>query len=298
MLYNADRKFEYINFKSQDTVWAEVKGEWYFNRTRVIEEYLDKDVCDFTTTEIIGFLKSMSSPSSSYLNVIKAYLEGYARWCQSKGLIKDGQNHFSEITPEMVRDLCTNSTTLKNQILTKSELLDIINDINRPCDQFLALAVFEGIGGIKNKEFWHLKMDDFEGGYVNLCTGRRLKVSDKLVELARESSETFEDIAKHNFKPWDDRVLKARTNTADDETPAQMYRRIWLQLDRLSKEYGICMAAKSLKESGRIDMIKRLQAEGESPEDTYKAHYKEITDVYGKITSYAQYFDDYSWAFE
>lgn len=297
-MYNADRKREYINYKKQDVVNSQEKGAWYFNRVERIEEYLQKDVCDFTVKEIIGYLKSMQSPSQQYLSIIKSYFEQYTRWCQQNNLVKDGQNHFEEITSKMIRENCTNTTTIKRQTVTKSDLMGMLNDISRPCDRFLALAIFEGLGGVKYKEFWNLRVEDFKNGTVTLCTGRKLEVSEKLLMCAKVSSETFKDTQFTKFKESDDRILKARSNTKDEETPPQLYRRIWLQLDRLSKEYGPAFSQRGLKESGRIQMIKDLRKDGETIEETIKNNIKAIEYRYGKIRTLSGWLEDYEWAFE
>ena len=302
-MYNADRKKEYIDFKKQEIVNSQEKGEWYFNRAEKIEEYLEKDVCDFTIKEIIGYLKSMQSPSQQYLMVLKCYFEAYTRWCQQNNLVKDGQNHFEEITAKMIREYCTNTVTIKKQIITKSELMDLLNDIKRPCDKFLVLAIFEGLGGVKYKELWNLKMENFvhKGNKieVDLCTERKLEVSEKLLQYAEVSSQTFDDIQGYKFRPEDDRILKARTNSKDIETPPMLYRRIWLQLDRLSKDYGPALSQKGLKESGRIQMIKDLKKDDETLEETIINNKAAIEKRYGRLSSsIVAWIEDYGWMFE
>ena len=299
-MYNEKQKLEFIEFKKRDNDDSEAKGGGYFNRTEVIERYLEKDACDFTYVEIINYFKSVSTPSTQFLIVIKNYLEQYTRWCLQNGFVKDGQNHYEEVTTDILRDICTNSHTLKKRIISKSALMDTINDITRPCDKFLVLAIFEGLGNVRYADFWYLTMDDFDGEYVQLKKQqRKLKVSPELIELAKISSETYEDIGSFNdFKASDNRIIKARSNTKDIESPAQLYRRIWLQLDRLTKQFGIFMSAKGLKESGRIDMLKNLRINNESIAETYRRNKEDIEKRYGKVQSIPAWIEEYNWAFE
>ena len=255
------------------------------------EEELGKDVSNFTVKEILDYYKSLFSHSADTLNVLNGRLRAYAEWCLRHNLIKDNQNHFEEISPELLYQ-CVNQGFYDQGIVSRSDLLVQIRRFKNYCDKFLVLGIFEGLQGKGMCDFWDLTIDDFEGNIVTLKTNRKLVVSDELVSYARKSSEEYDfysvsgsgETQDFRFKEGDERIIKAMWNTVvPKETDTILARRMLNKLCRLQKEYDAPYTRVLLHESGRINMIKELQEENESWEDTWNRCQGELDYRYGKV---------------
>ena len=58
----------------------------------------------------------------------------------TKSLLKDNQNHYNEITPDLLIT-CINSGLAQASIVTRDELCDIIDHMDNACDAFFILAL-------------------------------------------------------------------------------------------------------------------------------------------------------------
>ena len=124
------------------------------------------------------------------------------------------------------------------------------------------LALFEGIDGEKYCELVNLKMSDFDGNKVKLCTGRELTVSSKLVSLAKEANETlrYYSIASNGARSFpfleEDVIIKNYPNCKSND-PYAKSKRIYGRVSRNLKEMGVkeYMKPKSFLDSGKIDYI-------------------------------------------
>ena len=176
-----------------------------------------------------------------------------------QNLVLDCQNHFAEIPSSSLINYI-NALALKKSIITRKTLYELIDNIINPSDAFIMLALFEGIEGENYCELVNLKMSDFNGNKVKLCTGRELTISSKLVALAEESNIEMEycSLAKERKFPFlnEDLIIKNYPNCRLDD-PYNKGRRIYGRVKRNFTEIGIdkYMKPKSLVDSGKIDYI-------------------------------------------
>ena len=96
-MYNEERKRQYIEMKESNVTLPFRALERLFNQTEPFEEKNGKDVCEWTTTEILDFYKYLDQYSLSSLVVINSNLCLYTNWCLIEMLIPDCQNHYLEI---------------------------------------------------------------------------------------------------------------------------------------------------------------------------------------------------------
>lgn len=275
-----------------------------FQQIAELEDRLGKDACDFTSAEILGYYKSLCTTSINYLVVINSQLKLYAAWCQQNNMLIDYQNHYAELDVDVLRG-CLNVGLQQEIIITREELLHIIEALENPSDKFLCLAVFEGILGPTKEELRHIRIEDFENGEVTLYgrdgkSTRRLTVSDELIGLAKESASTYEYVQftegkrVYYYHAQDPNVLKRFANSSGPCISSHSLQdkmvRIKKELDSPAFVYGY------LFESGRLQRINELIKSGRC-ESAYDAlSNPAITYRYGAVHSksgYVELYKDY-----
>lgn len=312
-MYNEELKRRYIEENSYKYRSEQFERYITFKFTQVepFERMWEKDVGTFTVSEIITFYKTLCYSSLNTILVLNWEFRKYGNFCLANNLLPDMQNHFMEITPEILSQ-CINVGDIRQKFITRKDLENELQELYNPSEQFLAMAIFEGLHGIEYCELVNLMPSDFDAknNLVHLCTGRELKVSDQLISYAKESAEEYnhyiyDSKARFNITKYDEsdrHVLKKARNNRGSGSTAQA-RRILNTLVRIKKYTGNPVyAAKPLMESGRIYMIYGLMQ---------KQKYKDIKDCiiknknaifyrYGRIPSvsnwimrYGEFFQKY-----
>jgi len=260
-MYNENIKTRYIQEKENTTSTPKGYLNRQFNKTESFEERFGKDICNFTVYEIIDLYKTLNISSLDSLVVLNSHLSLYTQWCIQHNLVTDCQNHFLEIDNNSLINYI-NTAVFEKSIITKSTLYGWISQLDNVSDAFIMLALFEGIKGKEFCELVNLKMSDFNGNKVKLCTGRELTVSDKLVSLAEESDSTmiYYSVTAGKKKKTsfldEDLIIKNYPNCKDTDSFYQG-RRIYRRLLRNFESMGVSkwMRPNSLVDSGKIDFI-------------------------------------------
>ena len=310
-MYNEELKLRYLGDAETRNENIMATGKVMFNRVGPAEVALRKDCCNFSFDDIIEMYSGLMSHSLDSLLNLNSQLKLYTAYCLERGYVTDGINHYAEVSKKDVLK-CVNVGQRNGQIISRDELLSLFNytsfGVSDDCDRFVLLALFEGIGGPGLKEFMHLSMKDFKGNEVHLNSGRVLTVSDKLLSLAKSSSEQYSRdpymrsvnsrTEKVLLDLTDPSILKQRRNVRKELTVQTNIRRIQTMLSALKERTGaIALTRTSLTESGRIDMIGKLMVESKNTDwrDVYKKNVELIEQRYvssriNKLSSYdAQY---------
>ena len=186
-IYNHERKDWYIESVS-DHVGTARNIENMFAKAKNYEELYGKDLCNWNIKEIIRFMKTLGTTSRSLIfNYISVYKK-YTDFCIYHKMVDDNINHYEEITHEMI-DNATNKAKLRQEIITREELLKGIEKLNDSSDKFLLLAIFEGVMGTSFSELRNVHTTDIEGNKLKLCTGREIEISNALKRIAYEAAE-------------------------------------------------------------------------------------------------------------
>lgn len=186
-VYNLDGKEEFID--SIDM--SQYPPRWWerlFEKSGLLESKLDKDIYNFTTPEILTFYKYLDLNSFESLMIINTNLVKYGNWALNNNLIVDGQNHFLQISNEVLRD-CVNETGINKSVISEEQLQKLMGQVNNPLDKFVIYCIWEGIKGKEYSEILELKMSDINTSTreVTLCTGRVIKVSERFIAIAKET---------------------------------------------------------------------------------------------------------------
>ena len=261
-IYNKDIKERYIKEKNEITILPDSYLERLFKKTEIFETKLNKDVSNFTFYEIEEMYKTWSMNSLASLQVINSHLSMYTQWCLQQSLVLDSQNHYLEFTKDKMVEYI-NLIVAKKKFITRLQLIEMISQLPNASDEFLLLALFEGISGKEYCELTNLKKTDFNGNEVTLCTGRKIKISNVLLNLAEEAGNTYEYYPvnsdkreKFPFDLSDEKIIKDYYNAEESTSDFQMGRRIYRKLRRIFAFLGIeYMSANALVESGKVHFI-------------------------------------------
>lgn len=303
---NEDVKREYIEECMENNELAEKELTTTFNNISGFEKVYNKDCCCFTSSEIMGFYKSLGTASLVYLMVLNNQLERYTEFCLRKTLVADGQNHYSDIDNETLGE-CLNKALAEAKIISWEQLVIDIggNLFNNEADKCLALALFEGICGQEYCELVNLNISQLsKDGMLTLSSGRRLKASKLLIKYMKSSTEEYTFVTygskalNRNYKPDDTNVFKEALNANESKTGNDLARRrqqLKRKLDNMRDVSNSPAYSKSgLIQSGRIDMIKTFMKTDELDATEAILKYRdEIEYRYGKIPSIPRFLIQY-----
>lgn len=284
-MYNESRKKQYINIRESSATLPQNALERLFNSTESFEEKFKKDVCEWTTKEILDFYKYLDQYSLSSLVVINSNLSLYTTWCLTETLVPDGQNHFLEIRPDMLNS-CVNKEYLNSLIISREDLIANIDRLPNYVDRYMFLAFYEGICGPMYTEMTHLRIGDIVGNDANLYNGRVVQISDKLKEIiefaANETQyQTYgrtgrvikmseEEPSNYIFKM----TSKVKGGNRNDGLMVQIVNR---RFDAAKKYLGLPnkVTAKTITLSGKLSFINKIMEMTELPLDRVIVDYKD-----------------------
>lgn len=297
VFYNHDWKERY--FKEREKSYQKIRliMRTFFNTTKAFEENLRKDCSNFTTSEILNMYSLCATRSWEQLLNFNSQLKIYTAWCIKEGLVSDNQNHYEELDKNDMYG-CLNLGMKESMILTRRELEQSLQSMPNPSEQFLVLAFFEGIGGAAYKDFYQLEPTQFKGSKVDLGD-RILEITDLLYEKAMESAHEYKKYnmdgpLRTGYRLDDPYVLKDSSN-ADTDSVDKNTRRIQRRLVMLENNYGKAYGYVGLKNSGRIDMLKRFMEEDKSTDirETYEKHKLEMEIRYGRLQRIYRWIEEY-----
>ena len=290
-MYNEEQKRRYIAENPAAEKW--------FENTEEYEEANGRDLYDFTTPMILEMYKMFMTSSIDRLAMANSVFSRYADWALTNTLIRDGQNHFDEITVPILSNCIDRKAT---DLITREELAHQVSRLHNGLDKYVFWALFEGLKGNEFCEITSLRWEDIDvkNKTAKLCTGRTVKVSDEFIAAAEMSrnedtyhayTENYEDgAAARVVEPerpmtgdvWKIPVKKNVVNTSYSRGK-QCYKIIIRCINYLGYPRGY-FTAKYLWDSGVMDYIYRLAEEhGIKPLDVMYKHIDELHAQYNFI---------------
>lgn len=265
-MYNEERKLRYIEENKNRNLELEKVITKHFNTTAPYEEELEKDLCEFTSTEAVAFYKQRGSSSLETLMMVNSYSKTYTDWCLSHGYVKDMQNHFTELTYDLLHKECTNSWIKDKQIFTRDEVIKICDRLSNPSDKFMVLALFEGICGQSVCDISNVSLENLKGNVLTTYSNKQITISDTLIKYLCDACNEYEympyagpGVREHYYYDMHDpRAIKRMYNSNKEETDCAWRHRIGAKLRRVNEKLNIDLGTKSLLYSGAIDYIREL----------------------------------------
>lgn len=272
-MYNSLQKERYISDKESDTILAEGFLDRIFNKSESFEEELQKDICQFTTSEILDFYKVLNVRSlDSLLNYHSQYLS-YGSWCMQQSLIPDGINHFNELNLDILKN-CVNKAAMEDSIITEEQLYEILSKLINPRDQFVLIMLFETGKSTNQENIFYAKLSDIneETKTMKLHDGREVNISYRLIGIAENASkDSYYEIynpspnAPSPRRPLEDNgYIFKDTTSARSADVIQRMNRLNRSMSTALKYLGYKKSWTKLNtfaESGIIHEIKKLQTE-------------------------------------
>jgi len=261
-MYNQELKERYRIEKESYTTVSAYYFSSLFKRTEPFEEQLDKDVCNFTTYEIINMYKTLAMMSLDTIATMNSNLSMYTQWCIQQNLVNDYQNHYLEINRDMMASF-VNKLAMDKKVVSRKQVLEWCQQLPNPSDSFCLLGLFEGIRGGGYLELALAKMEDFNNNIFIAYNGREIKVSSTLIEYAKQSDETLEyqsisqNMAKEVTLIDNGRIIKDYPNIRRSDSMPVLRRRTQARLARIFDYVGILdyMNGNDIRMSGVVEMV-------------------------------------------
>ena len=289
-MYNDEQKRRYIEINSAAEPW--------FRLTEEFEKDNGKDIYDFTTPQILDMYRLFVTTSLERLILANSVFTRYAEWALKNTLVRDGQNHFAELTPTIL-NTCIDKNG--NDLITRDELRKLVSRLQNPLDKYVFWALFDGLKGHDFREVTNLKWDDIdkENNTARLCTGRTVHVSNELIDAASQSKDediyyvysnpdadpgdTKKPIAPERKMVGDVWKVSVKKNIADsDKSRGRQCYEIVIRCARYLGRTKGYFSTKYLWDSGIMEYIYKLADEyGIKPVDVLYDHVDELHAQYG-----------------
>ena len=276
-MYNEERKRQYLQEKSAQSIIANnLELAMVMAETR--EKEYDRDMAEWTVSEIISFFKYYSSTSVQTLVQLKNSIEGYVDWCIMNGLVMDNQNHYRDISIDTLCS-CVDLSALRRTVMFRDDFLSQIRTLPNFRDQFLLLGLYEGIS---SKYIDQVKRSDFVRDILILPNGQQQTVSKELlniVNLADEETECMSMGSKYKnefgytnpsnissesrsqfaesceYLDGDTLVRDVVSSRRPKLKPRTGIALIGIRMRQCNNYLGVNWTIKNIKESGRLQMI-------------------------------------------
>lgn len=198
-LYNPELKIAYLKDYdgtegSKRTIYFE-----FINSGRIEKQY-NKDLYAFNDVEISNLLRSIGFSSDMTIRRALSTYKNYVDWCilnGQRGKYESGVNYIEIFQNKADLTRYISNRKVRNKILSKSEIEDVIDALVNPVDKALIYSFYNLIGGKAAYEIRSLKKSDID------ATNRIIKL-------------TNEDGNIRYFKP-DERLLNLLLSAAEQE---------------------------------------------------------------------------------
>lgn len=210
--------------------------ESLFNKMESFENFYNKDCSVFTKEEIMNAFAGIGTFSISTLRGYKSLLTTYTDWAITTGIAVTGINGYTLLnsTEDLVK--CVGDDLNEYRLLTEEKLQEMLNNILNPSDQYLVLALYEGIRGEDYKELLNLHEEDIDiknHKFYLRDTDRTVDVPAQLVHYALEAINTYDYTAcktvggrmvNANLDPSDVTPIKGRVSSSKTTTQTKVKR--------------------------------------------------------------------------
>lgn len=288
-MYNEERKERYLKYAidvySDDNV-RNIRS--LFNKTESVEKLFNKDVAEFSYIEISNMYSLFSYADEYTYSNINSKLTAYCEWANANNLVPDGCNHYREFVMEDLRKY-VNKWLESQRYLTCADLRKFVSEINNPRDQFLIVCLFE-IGKSEHfADIMSMKIDDIDeqSNTVILYSGRRARVSNYLIEIAKQANEEMRYYfpRSEKTKPLEPSpfIFKKIVGTVGSNDPMTVNKLCAKIVRNCVEACGMYngINTSSIAVSGQLEMIRRRAKELGIDKRTYIIdHFKELQTQY------------------
>ena len=267
--YNEELKKRYITEKEKYLSVSSNYIDVQFRKSSETEIELNKDLSNWTVYEIIEYYKLLNMTSYESLLCLNSIFSQYTQFCLENSLVKDNQNHYLECTQEILSG-CINKAILDKKIVSKEDVLQWLDELPNPKDQFILLSLFEYGKSRDFKDLVYARNEDYDESQGTLkLIDRTVKISDRLGNIIYncQKESLYYSISGNEKKkmPLNDYgfIIKSYPNQNIKLSDFQRGRNIYIACQRMFDYLGVgeWMSSNSVAESGKLHMIKERAAE-------------------------------------
>lgn len=302
-MFNEERKKEFQSHKMDMATYNDYYIFNAFGKTEKFEKELNRDACNFSTSEIKDMYKRLNFNYYNTILMFNSLMVSYTDWCFKKGYVTDSQNHYTEFDSETLSEL-VNKYVLTSRVVSRETVINWCSILPNYVDKFLVLGIFEGIAGDNYIEITEIKNTDIDvkNSKINIYGRGWLEFSNELCEYARESCDvfTYESLHDNKFTKVNlentPNAFKSRDNTKIVPNQFRKGRRVYTRLKRIFVYLGIgdCFRAKDLANSGIIDYINKKATEaGVSGKEYLFEHIDEINKRFNRSLRDKRFYEQY-----
>ena len=185
--YNHFFKEEFLN-----TITTESSRTYYvslFNKSKQLEEQLDKDMFNFTDVEVELLLYSINT---SQKNTLISYLNQCRNYCDyaiETGNKVSNINIYKTFSTDQLDQYLMKH---KQKYLSKDDIMNSLKDVYNSIDFAIYLSIFEGMLGFEYTEITNLTKQDIVEARNNKFDDEELKEHGYLLKLNGISKRTKE----------------------------------------------------------------------------------------------------------
>ena len=212
-----------------------------FKKVEVYEEYINKNVYDFTKEEILEMYRSFKSRSEMTLMNDNTILKAYSEWNRYFNNA-NAVNNYNNITIFDVRE-CVDKNASK--IMSKEDVINIEDNLLNYTDAAIVHAIFSGISGPSMRDLTSLNeaMLNENEKTIHFEDGRIIEIDDRLIVLLKKAFDeeyynTYGETMIVKKLVGRGRLFKERDNcigslTTDDKKFRACYRKIQVMREYL-----------------------------------------------------------------
>lgn len=260
--YNEELKKRYIEEKERVLSVSSNYIDVQFRKVSEMETELNKDVSNFTVYEITEYYKLLGIASFESLYCLNSTFSLYTQFCLENSLVKDNQNHFLECTKEILMG-CLNKAVFDKKIVNRRTVLEWVDQLPNPKDQFILLSLFEYGKSKDFRDIVYAKPKDVGDNTLKLLD-RTVSISTKLNSIIDDciTEDVYHAITGNGKKdmPLVDHgyIVKSYPNQNIGLSDFQKGRNIYISCKRIFSYLGVgdWMTPNAIAESGKIYMIK------------------------------------------
>ena len=258
---NAERKETFLQERRREAEISTSITSW-FREASYFENQFGRDAAEWTSNEIVTFLRYLSSSSVQTLTACVNSLRIYADWCLVNGFLPGGQNHWYEITTDQLVNYI-DLVKFRKSVVTREELRQAVKSV--PLNWQDVFVIWGAFNGLTIRDMVLIRFGDLEGNKLIFPNNRgKFEVTEELVDAIRhcqyeEEYITYSD--KHMVLQYEapdnpDNPLVFRRLSRVTQTPQRhMSRRFAVAM----AEIGLAgMTIKSMNESGRMEFIRHM----------------------------------------
>lgn len=214
-LYNPELKIAYL--KDYEGTEGSKRGIYFdFVNSGKIESQYDKDLYAFNDIEVSNLLRSIGFSSDMAMRRTLSNYKTYVDWCISngqRGKYESGVNYIEIFQNKADLTRYISNRKIRNKILSKSEIEDVIDALVNPVDKALIYSFYNLIGGKAAYEIRSLKKNDIDATnrIVKLTSEdggvRYLKPDERLLNLLLSAAEQEKYVIGNDEISWEGKNL-------------------------------------------------------------------------------------------